>query len=259
MERFALSCWAALLPNSLQIFKLLFGIISVRLLGEVICFPWEMATQSSQALPESQPLANLNFPGSPSSQLLYLVLPASQAGPHLSLRHDFTFSDCVFKYFPLLPARAVKTLSTPDSVSWWINKQKTTQEVTERLKWTLLKMRQEETTWETKKENKYCHDLGLLVLSWFVHCFIYSCPLSDLLPRAAQSPCWTPEGRRWHTCHLCRKAIIREFPSPFIMSSSAILSWVFLPLKKCLQTSLLCVCSVPFNWSLCWFQLNYRH
>lgn len=93
----------------------------------------------------------------------------------------------------------------------------------------------------------------------FFHCFIYSCPLSDLLPSAAQSPFWTPKGHRWRTCHLCRKAIIREFPSPFITSSSAILSWIFLPLKKCLQTSLLCVCSFPFNWSLRWFQLNYRH
>lgn len=115
-------------------------------------------------------------------------------------------------------------------------------------------MWQVETTWEMKKKNKYCHYLSLFVLLGFFHCFIYSCPLSDLLPSAAQSPFWTPKGRRWHTCHLCRKAIIREFPSPFIRSSSAILSWVFLPLKKCLQISLLCMCCAPFNWSLCWFQ-----
>lgn len=104
MERFSLSCWAALLPNSLQIFKLLFGIISVRLRGEAVCFPWETATQDSQALLESQPLANLNFSGLLCSQLLFLVLPASQAGRHRSLRYDFFFRLC----FEILPTAACK-------------------------------------------------------------------------------------------------------------------------------------------------------
>lgn len=57
----------------------------------------------------------------------------------------------------------------------------------------------------------------------------------------------TPKGCRWNACHRCRKAIIRESPSPFIRSSSAILSWLFLPLKKYLQISLLSICSVPLT------------
>lgn len=114
-------------------------------------------------------------------------------------------------------------------------------------------MWQVETTWEMKK-NKYCHYLSLFVLLGFFSLLYLFMSLIRLATQCCTVSLLNSQRAQVAYLHLCRKAIIREFPSPFIRSSSAILSWVFLPLKKCLQIFLLCMCCARFNWSLCWFQ-----